>query len=130
VQTPVLQPDRSLKRSPPAKRKLVYPPLRVRRTRNQKVDFKNALYRVLRTIDAKGTISSKAMDIMNDMMMDLMERLARETASIAERNGKATLTVRDVQTATRILLPGQLGLHAFYEAHKAVHRFVEARSAH
>jgi len=128
-QTPAIRTQYVNKSHPAARRKLTYPPLRARRVRARKVDFRNALYRVLRAIDNKGTISSKAMTVMNDMMGDLMERLAKEAGSIAERNRKATLSVRDVQTATRVLLPDQLAHHAFYEAHQAVRAFFNATGA-
>ncbi len=75
---------------------------------------------MLRKIDPKGTISGKAMDVLNDMMCDLLERLAGEAGSVREKNGHATLRSRDIQTGARLLLPGTLFTHAFYEAHRAL----------
>ncbi len=110
---------------PAARRKLSYPPKRNRSMR-MKVNFKNALFKVLRKIDPAGTISSKAMDVLNDLMCDVMERLASEAATIRAKDGKATLRAREIQTAVRLVLPGSLFTHAFYEAHRALRSYVES----
>lgn len=111
---------------PASRKKLVFPP-KHRRFSRQKVDFKNALYQVLRKIDPNGTISSKAMGVLNDMMRDLLERIAGEACNVREKNGHCTLRARDIQTAARLLLPGSLFTHAFYEAHKALVADANAR---
>jgi len=94
---------------------------------HMKVDFKNALFKVLRKIDPKGTISSKAMGVLNEMMCDLLERLAGEAASVRQKNGHVTLKTRDVQTGARLLLPGSLFTHAFLEAHQALVKTANAK---
>jgi len=109
---------------PASRRKLPFPPKRKQFGR-KKVDFKNALFKVLRKIDPNGTISSKAMTVLNDMVCDLLDRLCKEAESIRERNGKTTLKTRDIQTAARILLPGQLFTHAFYEGHRCLSKLLE-----
>lgn len=81
----------------------------------------------MRKIDPAGTISGKAMDVLNDMMVELMERLSVEARNICQMNGAATLRAREVQTAARLLLPGHLFTHAFYEGHRAVYRLVSAQ---
>ena len=111
--------------SPAARKKLPFTPRR-HKTRSPKIDFKNSLYKVLRKIDPKGTISSKAMDVLNDMMRDMLDRLADEAASIREKNGHTTLRARDIQTAARLLFPGSLFTHAFYEGHGALVRVANA----
>ncbi len=44
-----------------------------------------------------------AMQVMVDMVMDLLDRIAREAASILELEGKDTLTVDDINTAARFV---------------------------
>lgn len=112
----------------PSRKKLSYPPKRNKSGR-MKVNFKNALFKVLRKINPSGTISSKAMDVLNDMMGDLLERIAGEAASVRSKGGKATLMTRDIQTAARLTLPGTLFPHAFYEAHRAVRALYESQRA-
>ena len=123
-------PTRDWRKGPAARKKLTYPPKRAQaKSGRRKVDFKNALYKVLRKIDPNGTISSKAMDALNDMMRDLLERLASEAASVREKSGHTTLMSRDIQTAARLILPGALFTHAFYEAHRALRSSVESQRA-
>lgn len=108
------------------RKKLSYPPRRNKSGR-MKVNFKNALFKVLRKGDPAGTISSKAMDVLNDMMNDLLERIAGEAASVRSKDGQGTLMTRDIQTAARLILPGDLYSHAFYEAHRAVRALYESQ---
>ena len=49
-------------------------------------------------------IGMRAMQIMLDMMMDLMNKIAREAAMILEKDGRRTLTVHDIATAASFIL--------------------------
>jgi histone H2B len=41
-------------------------------------------------------------------------------------NGKATISSREIQTAVRLVLPGELAKHAVSEGTKAVTKFTSA----
>ena len=49
--------------------------------------------------------------------------LAGEAATICRYSNKATLSSREVQTAVRLVLPGELSKHAVSEGTKAVTKF-------
>ncbi len=49
------------------------------------------------------TISKRAMQVMVDMVMDLLDRIAREAASILELERKDTLTVDAIKTAAKLV---------------------------
>ncbi len=49
------------------------------------------------------TISKRAMQVMVDMVMDLLYRIAREAASILELELKDTLTVDAINTAANLV---------------------------
>ena len=49
------------------------------------------------------TISMRAMQVMVDMVMDLLDRIAREAASILELERKDTLTVDAINTAAKLV---------------------------
>lgn len=68
-------------------------------------------------------ISSKAMSIMNSFINDIFEKLATESARLARYNKKPTITSREIQTAVRLVLPGELAKHAVSEGTKAVTKF-------
>ena len=72
-------------------------------------------------------ISSKAMSIMNSFVNDVFERLAGEAARLAQYSGRTTLTSREVQTAVRLLLPGELAKHAVSEGTKAVTKYTSTK---
>ena len=59
---------------------------------------------------------------MNSFMGDLYERIVAEAARLTRLSKRATLSSREVQTAVRLLLPGELGRHAVAEGNKAVTR--------
>ena len=51
------------------------------------------------------------------------ERIATEAGKLATYNKKATLSSREIQTAVRLMLPGELAKHAVSEGTKAVTKF-------
>ena len=71
-------------------------------------------------------ISSKAMGILNSFINDIFEKIATEVASLARYNKKPTVTSREIQTAVRLILPGELAKHAVSEGTKAVTKFTSA----
>jgi histone H2B len=71
-------------------------------------------------------ISKKAMSIMNSFVNDTFDRLANEAVRLARYNKKATLTSREIQTAVRLLLPGELAKHAVSEGTKAVTKYTSS----
>ncbi|GAA5830240.1 hypothetical protein JCM5353_005361 [Sporobolomyces roseus] len=60
---------------------------------------------------------------MNSFVNDIFERLAAEAGKLASYNKKATISSREIQTAVRLILPGELSKHAISEGTKAVTKF-------
>uniref|UniRef100_A0A671LPM5 Core Histone H2A/H2B/H3 domain-containing protein n=1 Tax=Sinocyclocheilus anshuiensis TaxID=1608454 RepID=A0A671LPM5_9TELE len=56
------------------------------------------------------------MGIMNSFVNDIFERIAGESSRLAHYNKRSTITSREIQTAVRLLLPGELAKHAVSEA--------------
>ena len=71
-------------------------------------------------------ISSRAISILNSFITDIFEKIATETAQLARYNKKPTVTSREIQTAVRLILPGELAKHAVSEGTKAVTKFTSA----
>ena len=69
------------------------------------------------------SISSQAMSIMNSFVNDLFERIASESSRLAHYNKRTTISSREIQTAVRLLLPGELAKHAVSEGTKAVTKY-------
>ena len=75
---------------------------------------------MLKQVHPDTGVSSKAMSIMNSFVNDLFERIAAETSKLAHYNKRSSITSREIQTAVRLLLPGELAKHAVSEGTKAV----------
>ncbi|KAH3760403.1 hypothetical protein Pelo_7776 [Pelomyxa schiedti] len=93
-----------------------------------KSPFSSYIYRVLRQVHADIGISKKAMAVMDDLVQDMFRRVAKEAALLCRVNRRCTLTSREVQTATRLVLLSQLQRTAVAEGVKAVTMY-NSRSA-
>ena len=85
--------------------------------------YSSYIYKVLKQIQPDTGISKKGMSIMNTLINDIFERIATEAGKLATYNKKATLTYREIQTAVRLLFPGNLSKGAVSEGTKAVTKF-------
>jgi histone H2B len=94
-----------------------------KRGKKRKESYGVYIYKVLKQVHPDTGISSKAMAIMNSFVSDVFERIATECARLAQYNKKSTISSREVQTAVRLLLPGELAKHAVSEGTKAVTKY-------
>ena len=61
------------------------------------------------------------------MVNDMFDRVASEASKLAKYNKKSTISSREVQTAVRLLLPGELAKHAVSEGTKAVTKYTSSK---
>ena len=94
-----------------------------KRRKSRTETYNTYIYKVLKQVHPNTGISTKGMAIMNSFMNDIFERLTREAANVARINKKKTLSARDIQTAARFVLPGELAKHAVSEGTKAMAKF-------
>ena len=100
------------------------------------------MIQVLKQVHPDTGVSSKAMSIMNSFVNDLFERIAAEASKLAHYNKRyfyngsgvlilhccrSTITSREIQTAVRLLLPGELAKHAVSEGTKAVTKYTSSK---
>ena len=85
------------------------------------------IYKVLKQVHPDTGVSSKAMSIMNSFVNDIFERIAGEASRLAHYNKRTTITSREIQTAVRLLLPGELAKHAVSEGTKAVTKYTSSK---
>lgn len=78
------------------------------------------IYKVLKQIHPELSISTKAMEVMDSFVHDMLERMAREAGRLARYNKRHTVSSREIQTAVRLLLGPELAKHAVSEGTKAV----------
>ncbi|KAI8490907.1 hypothetical protein Bbelb_313260 [Branchiostoma belcheri] len=61
-------------------------------------------------------------------MADIFERIAAEASRLAHYNKRSTISSREIQTAVRLLLPGELAKHAVMsEGTKAVTKYTSSK---
>lgn len=94
-----------------------------RRKKKRIESFALYIYKVLKQVHPETGISKKSMSIMNSFINDIFDRMATESTRLIMYNKKRTLSSREIQTAVRLLLPGELSKHAVSEGAKAVTKF-------
>src|SRR5579863_2061420 len=98
-----------------------------KRRHKRKESYAIYIYKVLKQVHPDTGVSSKAMSIMNSFVNDIFERIAAEASRLAHYNKRSTITSREIQTAVRLLLPGELAKHAVSEGTKAVTKYTSSK---
>ena len=98
-----------------------------KRKKTRHESFALYIYRVLKQVHPELGMSRKAMAVMTSFIADIFERIASEAGKLVRYNKRSTLTSREIQTAVRLLLPGELAKHAVSEGTKAVTKYTAAR---
>ena len=99
-----------------------------RRKKPNTSSYATYIYKVLKQVHPDTGISRKAMIVMDSFVHDIFERLAGEAGRLARYNKKHTISSREVQTAVRLILPGELAKHAVSEGTKAVAKYDGSRA--
>ena len=97
-----------------------------KRKKKGKESYGIYIHRVLKQVHPDTGISKKSMSVMNSFMGDLFERIASEAGNLCKYAGRQTVSSREIQTAVRLVLPGELAKHAVSEGTKAVTKFTSA----
>ncbi|XP_044090643.1 late histone H2B.L1-like [Neovison vison] len=79
--------------------------------------------RVLKQVHEGLSLSKKAVSVLDSFVKDMFERIADDASRLARSTQCTTITSREIQTAVRLLLPGEMGKHAASEATKAILRY-------
>merc|ERR1711893_127779 len=98
-----------------------------KRRSKRKESFSIYIYKVLKQVHPDTGISSKAMSVMNSFVNDIFERVASEASRLTSYNKRSTISSREIQTAVRLLLPGELAKHAVSEGTKAVTKYTSSK---
>ena len=99
-----------------------------KRRKKRVESYSTYIYKVLKQVHPDTGISRRGMSIMNSFIGDIFERIATEAGKLCRFNNKATLSSREIQTAVRLILPGELAKHAVSEGTKAVTKYTSSKS--
>ncbi len=99
---------------------------KTKRSSKRVESYSTYIYKVLKQVHPETGISKRGMSIMNSFINDVFERIALEGGRLARYNKKSTMSSREIQTAVRLMLPGELAKHAVSEGTKAVTKFTSS----
>lgn len=95
-----------------------------KRTNRKKVyTFKPHIYKVLKQVHPDMGFTADAKEQMNHFVEHFADKIADEAVFLAKKEHKATISSREIQTAVRLVLPGELARHAVSEGVKAVTKY-------
>ena len=97
-----------------------------KKSKKRSETFSLYIFRVLRQVHPDIGISKRSMSIMNSFISDVFEKVCLEGSKLVRYDRKRTFSSREVQTAVRLLLPGELAKHAVSEGTKAVTKFTSS----
>ena len=85
------------------------------------------LRKILIQVHPTMSISRDAMDTVNSLALDMYRKLSSSAAELSRKGKTQSLTARDVQTAVKLSLPGELSAHAVSAGAEAVTKFKLSR---
>ncbi len=80
------------------------------------------IHRVLKQVHPDIRISTSAMSMINPFINDVFE-----AGRLVRYNKKSTISSREIQTAVRLVLPGELAKHALAEGIKAISKYANSK---
>jgi len=102
-------------------------PIKPRANRKKRREsFAIYIYRILKQIHSDETrISKAAIGIIDNFIMDLFDRLCEQSLKLMMMHKRRTLTFREVETSTKLILTGELAHHAIRDAQRAKDKYWE-----
>ena len=94
-----------------------------KRTKRKVYTFKPHIYKVLKQVHPDMGFTADAKEQMNHFVEHFADKIADEAAFLAKKEHKKTISSREVQTAVRLVIPGELAKHAVSEGTKAVTKY-------
>ena len=95
--------------------------------RERKINLRKGIYKTLKKVAPNQEISAKAMEVMNDLLMDAMRRICDTARGLMNLPGaNKTMDSRTIQCAVKLTVPGELLKHSMCEGHKAIVRYLSA----
>ena len=101
-------------------------PERKERKRKRTETFSKYIFKVLKQVHKDMGISKSSMNVMNSFIRDLFEQISLEASKLVRNNKVHTLTAKEIQSSVKLLLPGELALHAAIEGNKALNKIAQA----
>lgn len=88
-----------------------------------KINFGVYIFKVLKQVHPDTGIASNAKTTVNNIVLDFADKIVKHADLLLLTTKKSTLTSREIQSAVRMVLPGELAKHAVSEGTKAVTKY-------
>ena len=96
------------------------------RKRRAPESFKSYIAKILKQVHPQTRISKKSVAIVNNFVTDTFDQIAMEASKLCKVSKTQTMSSRCIQSAVRLVLPGELSKHAVSEGTKAMTKFNQA----
>ena len=97
-----------------------------KRSKKRTESYSSYIYKVLKQVHPETGISKRGISILNSFVNDIFDRISGEAGKLVSYSKSKTLTSREIQTAIRLILPGELAKHAVSEGTKAVTKYTSS----
>jgi len=84
------------------------------------VSFRRYIYKILNMVHSDMKITVNAIQVMDHLIQDMLDRLGKEAAGLAKYRKGCTMIDKDVKSAVRMMFPNELGKYAIEQCDKAV----------
>jgi histone H2A len=89
----------------------------------EEINFNAYIYRVLKLVHPDTGMSGAGLSTMDALVKINIIRIMKAVNQFYTRSSKKTVTSREIQSAVRLVLPGELAKHAVSEGTKAVTKY-------
>merc|ERR1739838_98706 len=94
-----------------------------KRSKKRVESYTTYINKVLKECHDDLNISKHAILIMNSFVTDTFEEIAMEASTICRYTKKDTLGLKEISTAVKLVLPGELAKHAIAEGTKSLNKY-------
>ena len=90
-------------------------------------DLRSYIFKILKQAHPELTISSLCMSTLNSMVLEVYRSLSAEAAQMSRKSRALTLSSQDVESAAKIVFPGEIRQHALQQATKSTDKFLKSK---
>ena len=89
----------------------------------QEENFTRSIWKVLKQVHPEIGISKVAMTTMNSIILEFYRTVGKEAQTLNQKAGRRGMNAQDIQSAVKIVVPGELCKHAVAQAATAITKY-------
>ncbi len=94
-----------------------------------KTSFQTYIYRVLKEVKPELGISKQCMSLINNVLAELFIKIMTESRNLMIFSKKQTLSSKEIETAVKLLFPGELQKLAIQTSRASMQKYAESTAA-